>query len=212
MLPASRERDAPVRISDATGAPTDRAAQCESILPLTFAGVPVDDFAAPWHVVQIESGKEKAFVEDCIRREVPYFAPWRIHRVRTECRHTRVRQLALFPGYCFLAVPFTSDAADCRGYLCDVKGTQGAFTQRQLRDDLSSLYRFLLTDPQIEPAMPRGTRVRISQRDHPLFGVEGRVVTHDAGRQLVIEVRFLGRECAAQIVDEMSVEVLDDAA
>jgi hypothetical protein len=179
----------------------------DPILPMTFGGIDVCKFTAPWHVVNVQGGKERPFVEDLSRREIPFFAPWQIVKTKYD-RSTRVAQRALFPCYCFISGDplILYEAAKCRYYSGRLANTEGAITQRQLRNDLDNLYRFLLTDPVLTPVLGKGTRVEITRG--PFEGIRGRVVHHEHGRQLEVEIEFMGRAVAAMLEDESCVELV----
>jgi transcription antitermination factor NusG len=167
----------------------------DSILPLTFAGAPVEDFTAPWLVAQIAGGKEKAFVTDVAAREIPFFAPWQMVMTRDAQWHTRTRQLALFPGYSFIAgeMGVVYELSRCRGWIGAIRVTN----QAKLRHELSALYRVLLTDPVVTKPLGIGTVAEI--KSGALRGMIGPVIRHGSGMQLVLQVSMLGQSIAVEI-------------
>lgn len=179
----------------------------DPILPMTFGGIAVSDFTAPWHVVNVQGGKERPFVQELSRREIPFFAPWQIIKTKY-AKSTHAAQRALFPCYCFISgtIEELSEAAACRYYCGRLQNTEGGHTQRRLRDDLDNLYRFLLTDPVLTPVLGRGTLVEINRG--PFQGIRGRVVHHEHGRQLEVEIEFMGRAVATMLEDETCVELV----
>lgn len=184
-----------------------RREPADSILPMTFDGIEVREFAAPWHVVNVQGGKERPFVEELIRHEIPFFAPWQIVKTKY-AKATHVAQRALFPCYCFISgeIRELGEVSQCRYYCGRLQNTEGAHTQRRLRADLDNLYHFLLTDPVLTPVLGKGTRVEITRG--PFQGIRGRVVCHEHGRQLEVEIEFMGRAVATMLEDETCVELV----
>jgi transcription antitermination factor NusG len=170
---------------------------------MTLFGAAVSTFTAPWHVCNVRSNEEKAFVSDLRTREVPFFAPWEILHKKDKWWKKRTVQRAVFPGYVFVAggIPEMDRAARCRGYYGQI--IVHDCQQPKLRRELDELYGVLLTDPVITRPIEKGTLVEI--KSGPLRGKVGPVITHASGMQLVLQVSILGQSIAVEI-DPSAVE------
>lgn len=183
------------------------------LLSMTLLDEPPETLDDLWHVALIQPGKEIVFVSDLRRYRLPYFIPLRTISTRY-ASYTRIAQRPEFSGYCFLsgdaAAEFAYERLRSRGFQTIMQGLRGDAIQKVIRRDVYNLHRLLKADAEFKPVpLGRGVPVRVVDRANGLYGCTGRVVTHDAGKRLVIEFRILG-DIRAIDIDELAVEIIDE--
>jgi transcriptional antiterminator RfaH len=162
-----------------------------------------------WSVVQTYGSSERKAVENLQRQGFDAFCPF---YVRSPLSHSRgPRELPLFPCYAFIDIPQNMPWAAVNNTL----GVIRLLTNRN-KDNPKPLYvsdeyitglTFLLKQAG-DNRIPRGTIVRIRQKESPFADLVGTVISMDKDDRLRVLMSLFNRDVVVEF-DASSVEIVE---
>jgi transcriptional antiterminator RfaH len=174
------------------------------LLPLEPCVFPTDLLDRPaaeeegalWWVLHTRPRAEKTLARQCTTQGLPFYLPLYQKRWRSGGR-SQTSYLPLFPSYLFLYGDYQVRTSALETNL--VVQVLPVADQHALYTDLRRVGRLIDSGSALSPEdrLPPGMPVRVTSG--PLAGLEGKVVRHEKGTRLFIEVRLLQRGVSIEI-------------
>jgi transcription termination/antitermination protein NusG len=153
---------------------------------------------APWFVLRTRSRHEKKVRDELLSRRIETFLPLYERWSRWKDRRKRV-EFPLFPGYCFVRLPFTDrirvlNAPGVAGFV----GFNGC-AETVPDVEIDAINRLVETEIRYDPHpfISEGSLVEVIRG--PLTGVRGRVLRKDRSTKLVLSVTLIRQAASLEI-------------
>ena len=154
---------------------------------------PPIDTCARWWVLHTRPRAEKTLARQLLRRSLAWFLPLYQRRWRWKDR-VQSSFVPLFPSYLFLLGDYDARLVALETNL--VVRAIPVEDQRQLHQDLASVYRLIAAKAPLLPGEP-GMRVEITSG--AFAGLEGTILRRRQGLRLQVEVHFLQRGVSVEV-------------
>jgi len=149
-----------------------------------------------WFVIHTKSRQEKSLADTLTSMAVPHFLPL-MPRVRYYGRRKAKVDMPLFPGYVFLKgtreQAFDADRTNRVARIIDVPD------QRQLDEELKSLWLAINNDEPLDPYPYLREGIRVVVRSGPLRGIQGMIESRTSRDRLILQVHVLGQASSLEI-------------
>lgn len=157
---------------------------------------PPVDTDARWWVLHTRPRAEKSLARQLLRRSLALFLPVYERRWRWKSR-LQSSFVPLFPGYLFL---FGDHQARLVGLETNlVVRAIPVEDQRQLHQDLASVYRLISSNAPLLPEEKLEPGMRVEITSGAFVGLEGTILRRRNRLRLQVEVHFLGRGVSVEI-------------